>query len=200
MSQRNKVDVVYEGFKNLEEKLPVYPSLLQSLDGRIDMYYPDEALKASNFSNALIPKYYTVNCNIFITLGHLDKLISTRTADIFLYRRKNKNCRIYKPSLSMSGIDGGLNSFSFELNAFNLVRNAENCKMVIGNPQDYILMTQEVNSNRDTEKLAAKKMKEHYDRYIADNLAGANSKYFLVQEILTFFRWDERARKIPGLV
>lgn len=71
INQRTHVDVLFRGYRNLGPKIPDYPSILQTLDGRADLYYPDEAIKASNFNNGLIPQFYTTDCNIYVTLDHL---------------------------------------------------------------------------------------------------------------------------------
>lgn len=78
----------------------------------------------------------------------------------------------------MSSVEDGLNSFSFEINAFNLVRNASNCKMVLGDAKECLMLTEEPDSNKDSEKKIGSKLKAMYDAYVSNNVAGESGKKF----------------------
>ena len=62
---------------------------------------------------------------MYITLDELKNLISKTGTDVFMYRKKNKNVKVYQQTFTMSNLEGNMNSYSFEINAFNLVRNCK---------------------------------------------------------------------------
>ena len=76
----------------------------------------------------------------------------------------------------MSSLANDLNSFSFEINAFNLVRNAYNCQMIIADAKKYILFKNGPNSKSDNEQHAKKVLKVFYDAYVAENSVGSSGE------------------------
>lgn len=135
-----------------------------------------------------IPEFYAADCNIYITIQHLEELLKNKKAELSVYRKKNKHVKVYKDNLSMSYLSNELNSYSFEVNAFNLVKNAENCKMIIGDEKELVLFSNGPDSESDTELEAKKQLKMHYDKYAEDHMTDSSSEFsFGVFHILGSF-------------
>jgi hypothetical protein len=86
-----------------------------------------------------------------ISVKVLENILKEKTADLFLHRKKDKLVKVHSYELNINSPDLASNCMSFELSAYNLVRNARNCKMVLGDLNECILWSESNNSNRDCE-------------------------------------------------
>ena len=145
----------------------IFPTILQEEDtGRFDFYYPDQSLKIMKRERGLVTDYELLALNMFFTLKHLKYCLSKHTADVFRYRQKRKNVKIYNTKLDSAYVDGGLGYFSFELSAFNLFNLSEDSLIAVKPKHHSILYLNEPGAPVYSEKYAVKKLMRLIDKKV----------------------------------
>lgn len=128
-----KKDCIFDVFRR--ESLSISnASILEDVNGYLDMYYPDESRAAVQQNESLFPKYGITDLNAFCSYEFLEKSLRNNSAEIFKFRLKNKKVRVYNKEVET--MENGLNSISFELNAFNLIKLTDNIKMFVTNAKE----------------------------------------------------------------
>lgn len=156
-----KTDCIFDVFRR-ESKIVKNPSILESVTGNLDMYYPDQTRTIVEENESLFPKYGMTDLNMFCTLDFLQNSISNHSAEIFKFRLKKKKVRVYSKEFD-SVEDLGLNSLSFELNAFNLIKLTDKVKMIVTNIKENAIYRYGPESPTWNLKQMLKQLKNLYD-------------------------------------
>ena len=162
-----QLDILFETFRR--ESLNITnPTILEDPEGYLDMYYPEQSFKASQENDSLFPKYGMVDINMFATLGYVKTALKVHAAEIFKFRIKKKKINAWKKEVKTNFEDAdGLepNAFSFELNAFNLVKLTYKVKMLIRDADKEAVLFARKGIEDFNEKLLMNKLKQAYDKF-----------------------------------
>jgi UDP-N-acetylglucosamine pyrophosphorylase len=142
-----------------------FPTILQDDQARINCYAPNETLTAMKQDGTLFPTYKMMNLNCCFTMAFLKRSLKEHPAEVFKYRPRKRDVKIYNRSLNSTCIDGGLSFFSFELNIFNLVRLCKRVLLVERDEEEMVVMINEPGAPNYTEKQALALLKEKYDEF-----------------------------------
>lgn len=158
-------DCVFDVFRR--ESLSIaHPSILEDVNGFLDMYYIDEARVAIENNETLFPKYGITDLNLFCSLEFLQNSLKKHSAEIFKFRLKRKKVKVYNKEIET--LENGYNSFSFELNAFNLIKLTNNLKIIVSNAKETAIYRYGPDSDKWNLEQLLKKLKMLYDRRCKD--------------------------------
>lgn len=165
---QKKLDCSFEGFRR-ESMNFMFPTVLEDSEEFLNMYYPHESVQANKENNSLFPKYGVIDLNMFIKLDHIKEVLKTYPAEIFKFRLKKKKVDSMKKLIktNLEGMNDPLNSYSFELNAFAIVKLTKNVKMVIRDSKEAVLyLSSPESEDKFSEKEMIEKMREQSDGFI----------------------------------
>lgn len=159
--EHKKTECIFDVFRR--ESLSVKnPSILEDVTGALDMYYADQSRLAVEENESLFPKYGITDLNMFCTLEFLTSSLRNNSAEIFKFRLKKKNIKVYDKEVETIGSQG-LNSLSFELNAFNLIKLTNNIKIFVTNAKEKAMFCHAPESIQWNLDQLLKKLKFLYD-------------------------------------
>jgi len=174
-----KLDCTFEGFRR-ESMNFTFPTILEDSEEFMNMYYPNESMQANKENNSLFPKYGVIDLNMFLSLNHVKEVLKTQSAEIFKFRLKKKKVDSMKKLIktNLEGMNEPLNSYSFELNAFTLLKLTKNAKMIIRDSKEAVLyLASPASEERFSEKEMIEKMREQSDGFIQYITGKSPSKY-----------------------
>jgi hypothetical protein len=128
------------------------PMILENKFHYLDLYYPFEVERAIKFQHHTpeIFQWESLHLNMYTKVGFLINNLSKQTGKIFEYRIKQKNSSMQLNSFS-SFIPWLCKSFSFEINAYNLMRLTNKTLLIKRNRSDVITHPDKGNKNMNSE-------------------------------------------------
>ena len=165
--EQQGLDVTFETFRR--ESLNItHPTILEDEKGFLDLYYPEQSLRASQQNDSLFPKYGVVDVNMFTTLEYVKKTIKFKSAEAFMFRLKRKKISAWRKEIKTNFEDTEdfqPNGFSFELNAFNLVKLTQKVNMLIRDADKEAVLFPGKRGDAFNEQLLMNKLKQAYDKF-----------------------------------
>ena len=152
LDSNNSVDLAIAASRNNSGFIPDEPSVLRDAEGKIVIQSP-EIVERIAFEQNLLPEIYTNNCNMYITLEKLNSVLEDMLcrSKVLMYSRKFRDLNLfnYDAILSVSDLQNAdpCNSFSFEINLFNLASVVQNPKIIIRDHPDPILLKKNYKTN-----------------------------------------------------
>lgn len=129
------------------------PLIIENKFQYMDLYYPFEVQRALEFQhqNPEIYKWESLHLNMYTSIDFLEQNLSQHTGKIFEYRIKQKTPTFDPKNTFSTFIPWLCKSFSFEINAYNLMRLTNKTLLVKRNREDALMIKDTGNEQFESE-------------------------------------------------
>jgi len=167
----NRQEMLIDAVLYIKPPKAGYPCFFASkLNGGTDIYYSEDIHIAQSNNSLLKPHYFSPDLSVFILLEFIESQLIASTESLSQFRAKNRSSKILYPKQPNPRVHQirPSNSYSFEINIFNLLRISSNYKITLRDEEQYAIYRNPESKGFDTKSTAVKYLERTIKRFVEE--------------------------------